>query len=608
MPSYYKYAERQAASVIDWNKISSSLVDTLKEENTRREELKAQIDKKSFEYGQELNNAPQGDYENANTWILNAADQGQQARLMQDNLLKSGQLKLKDYMVMRRNLEGDFKNMFAVAKEYQDEYKTKMERYQTDKSSKSELQLMETIESLANFTKTSPYINPTTGVISLSKQELKDGVYQPTGDYVSIQSLRNRLKINIDKFDEGNLSSDVKTLGNTTVSSLRKINGMRRIIEVEKTKDPTLRKALEDDKEIGTYIAWENSSVEKYMSNPYSTLSILTDYVGTTEDGEQFKLTFNEEEFNNDDTGQLYLMKDDGSGVLKPTFKEEQKEMVSKYIKNQYRNMIDRERTIDTGTEPAEERVSVAEMEYAEGKGERKRQRENAMNMTALLYRGTQQEVDAATQYFKQSIVDKDGKRLIERIDRNGDGVTIKYLDGSKETIPFKDASGQLIPQDRWVQSQVGLHGIKDIKKSELQGSVDMTKAFNPDATASASVTIPKAKTPYVKQEEIYNEKNKEKGMALADLVEEDGAPEATENLNNRFNNLGFYFVDSSKDGGITDYVSIYWGDPTQGGTKLGDVNLDDSPNIGQFDAIMRQKLKEIDAKAEDDLVGSLDN
>lgn len=259
--TYYKYADRQAASVIDWSAISKSLVDTLSAENKRREELKAEIDKKSVDFGQELDNAPQGDYTDANTWMLNAADMGQQTRLMQDRLLKSGQLKLKDYLVQRQNTEANFKQLYAIGKEYQEEYKLKMERYKTDKSSSAELDLMGTIEGLANFSKTDPYINPTTGVMNLYRKELVDGVYQKTGDFVSVNSLRNRLKINVDKFQEQTLAEDVKLLGETTISDLRREDGLRRILAVEKTTDPTLRKALEDDPTVGTYLSWEQAKV-----------------------------------------------------------------------------------------------------------------------------------------------------------------------------------------------------------------------------------------------------------------------------------------------------------------------------------------------------------
>lgn len=588
MASYYKYAEREAASVIDWTKISSSLVKTLEDENARREQLKAKIDENSFKFGEELNNSPQGDYKNANTWILNAADQGQQARLMQDRLLKSGQLKYKDYLVMRRNLEGDFKNLFAVAKEYQDEYKTKMENYQKGISSKAEGQIMETIESLANFTGTSPYINPTNGTINLSRNELVDGVYQPTGGYVSVQALRNRLKINVNKFQEKVLADDVESLGSTTVSELRRVKGLNRIIAVEKTKDPTARKALEDDKEIGTYLSWEDSKVDEYLANKFNTLSILTDYVGKNEKGEEFKLTYNEDEFNNDKTNKLYLMKDDGSGVLKPTFKPEQEEMVASHIRNKYRNMIDKEATMDVSQEPDIYRRSVAEMQYSAEQGEARKKKENALNMTSLLYRGNDQEVASAVEYFKQSVVDKDGKRLIKDINRKPNGMTITYFDGNTETIPFKDKNNNLIPQDRWVQSAVGLHGIKDINESTIKGSVDLSKPFNTTAEARASI-----QAPAVDKTSQYEELLKTEGKSLSNLVVKDNAKATAENLNSVFNGLGFTIENTSKQSypgdlfNSTDYVTISYG-----GKKLGDVNLDESQNLIQFDNFFRNALK----------------
>lgn len=609
MPSYYKYAERQAASVIDWNKISSSLVDTLKEENTRREKLKAEIDKNSFEFGQDLNNAPQGDYTNANTWILNAADQGQQARLMQDNLLKSGQLKLKDYMVMRRNLEGDFKNMFAVSKEYQEEYKSKMERYRTNQSSTSELELMETIESLANFTKTSPYINPTSGVISLSKQELKDGVYKPTGDYVSIQALRNRLKINIDKFNEDNLSSDVKTLGETTISNIRRIDGLRRIIAVEKTKDPTLRKALQDDPEIGTYLDWEDAKVGEYLANPYTSLSILTDYVGKNEKGEKFKLTFNEEEFNNDKTGRLYLMKDDGSGVLKPTFKKEQEEMISKEIKNKYRNMIDREATIDVATEPDIYRPSVGEMEYYSGKKEEKEKMREKLNMLGQLYYGDNNQVKAASTYFRDLVPSVQG------IKRGETGIVITFDDGKKRTLPFKDANGNVMSQADFIKSAVALHGTSNINQALRESGYDASKSFNPFSKGEAAVIAAPTKT--VKNLDKFDKILQTKNNSYAEFITssmDDEPEEIASAMASRFGPLGFTFTGRT-EGLSDDKVDIKYNN-----IIIGTVDADNASGAAsEIDAIMRNKLQESDTAAEaaakakeneqeDNLIGSLDD
>jgi len=587
MATYYKYVDREAASVIDWNKISQTLITSLDAEKTRREELKNQIESNSLKFGEELDNAPQGDYTNQNTWILNAADKGQQMRLMQDRLLKNGDINLNQYMVMRRNTESDFKTLFNVSKEYQEQYKTKMERYKNDESSKAEGDLMKTIESLANFTKTDAYINPTTGVMNLSRKELVDGVYQPTGGYVSVQALRNRLNINVDKVKDKELASDIETgLGSTVVSDIRRIDGLRRIMAIEKTKDPTLRKNLEDDPEIGTYYSWENSKVDEYLANPYKTLSLLTDYVGKNAKGEEFELTFDEEAFKNDKTGKLYLMKDDGSGVLQPTFKEEQKEAVGKIIRDKYRNMIDREATMEAATEPDIFRQSVAEMQYFDEKGQAKKDDETMMTMLGYLYYGDNRQVDAASTYYRGIIPNVSG------ITRDGEGVTIRYNDGTSRTIPLKDANGNVLSQEDFVKESTELHGQKDTSRLLKTQAFDKEKKYNPFSKGGASVTAAP-----IDNTAKYQNILKTKGKSLSDLAIKNDAEQTTSNMQNAFGDLGFTFVNSSKGvGKSVDYVSIFYGQE-----KLGDVNLDDSANPGQFDRFIRSRLKGAPTPDDDD-------
>ena len=159
MATYYKYADREASNYVNWAEISKNLNDTLSEESKRREELKAQLDKSSSDFGQKLDNSPQGEYTPANTWIIDASSKGQEMRLIQDQLLKSGKWDLQQYLSARRNTEGDFKGMFDLAKEYQDEYKVKLEAYKSQKTSQATLDLMGSTQGLANLQNTSLYIN-----------------------------------------------------------------------------------------------------------------------------------------------------------------------------------------------------------------------------------------------------------------------------------------------------------------------------------------------------------------------------------------------------------------------------------------------------------------
>ncbi len=104
--SYYKYAQRQIDSQINWAEIGKTMSETLKDEALGRERLKVQIDQASRQYGETLSDAPTGDYDAGNTFALDYASNAQEYRLMQDRLLRSGQLNLRDYNIGRQNVIG----------------------------------------------------------------------------------------------------------------------------------------------------------------------------------------------------------------------------------------------------------------------------------------------------------------------------------------------------------------------------------------------------------------------------------------------------------------------------------------------------------------------
>lgn len=588
MTTYYKYAEREAAQTIDWTAISKSLVNTLEAENKRREELKAQIDKNSVKFGEQLDNAPTGDYKNANTWVLEASDKGQQMRLMQDQLLKSGQLKLKDYLIQRQNTESGFKNVFAVAKEYQDEYKVKMDAFLKGQSSGVTVDMMETIEGLANLTNTDMYINPTNGVMSLARTKTKDGVKTATGEYVSVSALRNRLKTNVEKFNTNNLDKDVAALGETVVTDIKRSQGLRRIIEIEKTNDPTQRQALKDDPEIGTYYKWEEARANEYLANPFTAASILKDYVRTNPDGENFKLTYNKEEWEKDETGKLYLLEDDGSGIVKPVFKEGQEEQIKKFIKNEYRNRIDREQTITLETEPDIYRPSAAEQEYYRGIAADRDKTKNNLNMAAQLYYGNDADIDAASQYFRDIIPN------VKDVVRTENGVTLTFNDKSSRTIKFKDANGNVIPQDKWLASATGLHGITDVPSAIRQSGYRADRGFNTSGAGSSSVTPPPKAIAVVDQRKSLNDILAKK--AISELSVEDEPSTTAANLTGIFKPLGFSFNPVVK--GSADYVEIF-----KDGKYVGAVEISgDDAGAQQIESYLRNSV-ESQAKVSEDAV-----
>jgi hypothetical protein len=229
MATYYKYAERSAGSQVNWAEIGKNLTETLQEESRIREEKKAAIDEATRQYGLELEKSPQGDSTTLNQWGLDFASDAQEARLLQDRLLKQGKLKLKDYTVMRQNLTDGTNIAFNLLDEYNAEYKEKMERFKaTDPANASQLLetwLMEQAEGFSNYQNSKLYINPTTFAVNVAKVNRKNGVEEMStnpNDFTTVNELRNRIKARYDRFDSDKyLAQQVALLGTEIQAELK---------------------------------------------------------------------------------------------------------------------------------------------------------------------------------------------------------------------------------------------------------------------------------------------------------------------------------------------------------------------------------------------------
>jgi len=159
MATYYKYAERQEDAYVDWNAIGKEVSDSLLKEKKFREDTKAKIDEDTRQLGVKIDNAPQGQFQDGNKFTLQYASDAQQARLLQDKLLKSGQLSLKDYTVQRQNLNDGTSQIFDLAKLYQENYKTRMEGVNSGKLQDMNVANLASVEGFADFSKSQAVIN-----------------------------------------------------------------------------------------------------------------------------------------------------------------------------------------------------------------------------------------------------------------------------------------------------------------------------------------------------------------------------------------------------------------------------------------------------------------
>jgi hypothetical protein len=571
MASYISYAERQAADQINWAEIGKNLSDTLYKEAELRQQKKDEIDKKSREYGETLNNAITGEYKNGNEWILNYAYNAQEARLLQDRLLKSGQLSLRDYTIGRQNLESGTKSLFAVNAEMQQEYARKMKEYQEGTTSGATIDMMGEIEGLANLTTTEAYINPTTFDVNLATKKMnKDGVYEMDGNFVSVASLRNRVKMDVKKYDiNTGVDETIKTLGQATRTEISRVKGARGLFTVKSVIDARNRDDLTaDDAElIGDYIKWEDNAIGSILANDFSKLSILRD-----SSEKDYQVTFDREAFENDKTGKLILMDQQSNGVLLPKFKKEQEEDAKEILKNRIRNGIDQQTKVTTVREeptPTPREESAAKIAARTGKQKQFSTLENWMKFGT----GTAQEKATA----KAALLADGAKDGLIDIVSDGDNITFVYSDQKANlTVEIPSSTKD------WVAAGKSLHGLEGSEADTRMGDYykrPMTGNWQKAASVKRAGELDRAEAAARVASNIN----------LPNLVQQDDATGTADRLNNALAPYGIKVTPNVSYGlgGKTDTITFTMPDGT---TRKMNLDYDDevSSAITTIEEIIR--------------------
>ena len=412
MATYYKYAERNAADQVDWSAIGKSITDTLSDEIKRREDAKQKIADASNKDAETLSNAPMGQSKGINDFTLSFANNAEQFRLMQDRMLQSGRMKLRDYNIGRANLMSGTKELFNLSKEYNAVYNEKMKRQQDKDSQAFETWAMGNIEGYSNFSNTGAYIDPNTGRVSLAK---KIETTQPDGtviyeisknpnDFKSVNELRNIINVKYNRFKVAeNLQPEVDSLGEYVKVQMK--DGVKTLEDVKKRKG---YKKVRDQ-----YI---NSIIE---TNPDNVMSILTDYIGAVinedgEPGESFDFTYDPNEATSENM--ILMVRNPNTDRFEADFStangKKQKEMARKALQAKFDSMIDVKET-------AMPQLSVRERLI-------RGQTESAIDNLAKLWYGTPQEIDSASKFLQGVISNlvgidvQEDKVILTKTDKDG--------------------------------------------------------------------------------------------------------------------------------------------------------------------------------------------
>jgi len=454
------YVGRDASEQINWAEVGSNFSGILKEEARVREEKKAEIDRATREQMKVLQNVVTGDSANMNTWSLNYGADAQQQLLMANALLKNGQLKPKDYTIMRQNLADGTDQAMTLAQDYQSEFAIKKARAKANPgtavgpdgkpitgSQELESFLMESAEGFGNFSKSKLVINNQTGNVLVGFMNPTTGeIETDPNKLVGINNLRNRIKGNFDAYDITSAVTKAKAevfgqfqaidakLGSlyqkgliTTMSgaALRTPSNIAAMVK---------RKLItkEEGELIGLQKDTENLWAESQLSNVYNISSLLTNNLGGfASNGEKYTFTWNADE-ENENT--ILLKEVDGTAV--PNFDSEigkaHRETAKEGLKGRLRGAL------DVGTEGQAvggvQRQVTRRSDYSKSQDDIRKQLRSDAKLWNALMTADQATFQRAANAFLASASAKNTN--LYKFDVQNDKVIFKYKDGSTYSPP----------------------------------------------------------------------------------------------------------------------------------------------------------------------------
>ena len=492
------YVGRDASEQINWAEVGSNFSGILKEEARVREEKKAEIDRATREAMNSYKNTVTGDSGNMNTWALKGGDGAQQQLLMANSLLKSGQLKPKDYITMRQNLTDGFDQAMTLAQEYQNEYADKMERYKANPGTavgpdgkpitgaqKLESFLMESAEGFGNFNNSEIVINNETGNVLVGFKDPATGkIETDPNKLVGINNLRNRIKGKFDAYDMASAVTKAKaevfgqfqaidaklgTLyqkGLITTMSGAAFRSESNIADMVKKGYIT----KEDAKLIGMQEDTENLWAESQLSNVYNISSLLTNNLGGfASNGKEYTFTFDASEEDEN-----HILVDQVDGNVVPNFdsaigkahRDKAKEGLITVLRGALNVAIEGQ-AISGATPPQRPQ----QQQWQALRSDERRDKYSAVGAWGKLYYGNESEQISATQQIlgtqaaqNQGIYDVDIKSkpgyVILKFDGNG-----SVPKGSR-SVPMIKANGEPIPYRDFVISGNQIHGVDNTEQA----------------------------------------------------------------------------------------------------------------------------------------------
>jgi hypothetical protein len=371
--SYYKYAERDADSQINWAEVGKGISDMLAETNRIRQEKKDAIDAATRQFENDLANAPQGQNQDINNFTNKYAHNMMNQMRIDEQLLKSGQMPLDKYTLRRQNYVDGTNQLFDLSKLYQDEYKKKMEGVNSGELQAMNVFNMGMVEGYGDFSNSEAVIDSMgDGRVNIGLYETKiiDGksVKVLSKNIAPVNVIRGKILQNVPTFKvEEATTATVKGFGArkdvlykaATTARAGSITELMGPDFLATNPDPVTQKIVTDmnqaiDDQIGSYFA-----------NPYNLSSVLTQNTGKY-GAESF--TFDKDEAAKD-ASKILVKVDENTGMTTmdkdgPNYKAQYDEAKG-WVRTNILSKIDQERGIKPTAQLDESAMAKAAAEAA---------------------------------------------------------------------------------------------------------------------------------------------------------------------------------------------------------------------------------------------------
>lgn len=477
--TYYKYAERDADSQVNWASVGKDMSDMLAETNRVREEKKAAIDQATRQSLLELAQSPQGENENARSEILRYANNAAETIKIQDKLLKSGELNLRDYTIFRQNLNDGTNLAFNANKAYQEEYSKVMN---DDTLSDLVKQNFAEVEGFGNWNQSGLHISKNgTVMAALKTKKIIDGkeVYtmdSSPGNMQSVDAINQMIYGKIKKFDYVTPTKTfAENLGVEEMSVISK-SGLFKQGYVLKTDDITKRTDLSDDEKttLFKFADAEKQAIEAMIGTDTNYATLLIDRVNYNKDKKLYETTYSKDEADKNPNLILKVF-DPKSGGYTYQISEEQKQEGRDFMRNQLRAQYDKKSDVNMSSQLSRNDKPVANKEA----DDKDKDVANTAQMIGTLWGGK----DGAS-IAKATTAFRDINPNIEKVDRtvNGVTVTLKGPDGKmqKRELPFYGTDGKLMTQEQFILSAGPLlGGNADYRSAIKRGGYIKNAKFN---------------------------------------------------------------------------------------------------------------------------------